>query len=405
MAKPNKDKISPERKSAFEKLKIATDRRAILCLDGGGMRGILTIQLLKKLEEIAGIPCYDLFDMVSGTSTGAIIAGLITSGRSAIQIEQMYMALVTKVFDRKFLGNRFINPPAFSKEHYRQLLKETVDDITLEAACAKHDLDLMITAQDISAAEETFFSCFKQDDGTFYGTYKDVLLRAVMEATMSAPTYFYPLERFLDGGTTTYNNPALAAFMEAVSYSNAQKKPELSSYPISSITLFSFGTGISRKFIKPEETIDPHGVDIAFWLNWIMDQTGQDASAMQTNVFRSPMIAKTIDFRRFQISLDPAAIQRLPNIDSLDPHKYGSEWLHNLSEGILGKIDMADTTKFDLMQIIGQQMAKYIVDTGNNFQKDLTDIHNNDQLVTFFGDIDRIKKQMSTAKWLDGFVA
>ncbi len=405
MAKPNKDKMTPARKQAFDKLKISPDRRVILCLDGGGMRGILTIQLLKKLEEVAGIPCYDLFDMVSGTSTGAIIAGLITSGRTAIQIEEMYIALVTKVFDKKLLGNRFINPPAFTKEHYRQLLKDAVADITLEAACAKYDLDLMITAQDISAAEETFFSCFKQEDGSYYGTYKGVLLRAVMEATMSAPTYFYPLERFLDGGTTTYNNPALAAFMEAVSYSNAQKKPELSEYPISSVTLFSFGTGISRQFIKPQETIDPHGIDIVFWLNWIMDQTGQDASAMQTNVFRSPMIAKTIDFRRFQISLDPAAIQKLPNIDTLDPNKYGSEWLHDLSEHILGGIDMADITKFDLMQIIGQQMAQYIVNTGNNFQKDLTDARNNDQLVSFFGDIDRIKKQMSTPKWLDGFVA
>ena len=405
MAKPFKDQMKPERKAAFEKLNIPLNRRAILCLDGGGMRGILTIQLLKKLEEIAGIPCYQLFDMVSGTSTGAIIAGLITSGRSAVQIEQMYIALVTKVFDRKFLGNRFVNPPAFSKEHYRDLLKETVADITLENACRLHDLDLMITAQDIAAAEETFFSCFKQDDGSYYGTYKDVLLRAVMEATMSAPTYFYPLERFLDGGTTTYNNPALAAFMEAVSYSNAQKKPELSEYPISSITLFSFGTGISRHFIKPEETIDPHGVDIVFWLNWIMDQTGQDASAMQTNVFRSPMIAKTIDFRRFQISLDPASIKKLPNIDTLDPHKYGSEWLHDLSERILGRIDMADITKFDLMQIIGQQMAEYIVRVGNNFQKDLTDARCNDLLVSFFGDVDRIKKQMSTPKWLDGYVS
>src|SRR5437868_3157978 len=316
MAKPNKENLSPARKQAFDNLKIPYEHRAILSLDGGGMRGILTIQLLKKLEELAGIPCYELFDMVAGTSTGAIISGLITSGRSAIQIEEMYINLVTQVFDKKFLGNRFINPPAFSKKHYRELLKDAIDDITLEAACRRHDLDLMITAQDIAAAEETFFSCFKQADDSYYGTYKGALLRAVMEATMSAPTYFYPLERFLDGGTTTYNNPSLGAFMEAVSYSTSDKKPESSAYQLDNITLFSFGTGISRQFIKPEETIDPKGIDIKFWLNWIMDQTGQDASAMQVNTFRSPMIRKTIDFRRFQISLDPTSINKLPNIRS-----------------------------------------------------------------------------------------
>lgn len=262
----------------------------------------------------------------------------------------------------------------------------------------------MITSQDISAAEETFFSCFKQDDGSYYGTYKDVLLRAVMEATMSAPTYFYPLERFLDGGTTTYNNPALAAFMEAVSYSCADKS-KTSAYPISSITLYSFGTGISRQFIKPEETLDPHGIDIKFWLNWIMTQTGQDASAMQVNTFRSPMIRRTIDFRRFQISLDPAAIKKLPNTDSLDPLKYESIWLHDLSEHTLDNIDMADVTKFDLMKVIGEQTAEYVVRSGNNFKGDLIDDRNNDELVTFFGDIDRIRKQMSNPRWIDAFTA
>lgn len=405
MPKSNLNKISPARKQAFDNLGIDPMKRVILCLDGGGMRGILTIQLLKKFEAIAGIPCYELFDMVSGTSTGGIIAGLITMGHSAVDIETMYINLVTEVFDKKSLGNRFINPPAFSKEKYRTLLKGIVKDITLEDACQLNDLDLMLTAQDISASEETFFSCFKQDDGTFYGTYKGVLLRSVMEATMSAPTYFYPLERFLDGGTTTYNNPALAAFMEAVSYSRPDKMVDLSAYQLSEITLFSFGTGISRQFIKPTQTINPHGIDVVFWLNWLMTHTGQDASAMQVNAFRSPMVAQTIDFRRFQISLDPAAINKIPNIGSLDEHKYQSKWLHDLTEDILANIDMADVTKFDLMQVIGQQMAEYIVQTGNNFKKDLVDDRYNDLLVTTSGDISRIQTQMSSPEWLDGFKA
>lgn len=405
MAKPNLEKISPSRKQAFENLDIDPRKRIILCLDGGGMRGILTIQLLKKFEEIAGIPCYELFDMVAGTSTGGIITGLITTGHTAVEIEKMYINLVTKVFDKKNLGNRFVNPPAFTKEEYRSLLKGIVKDISLEDACRLNDLDVMITAQDISASEETFFSCFKQDDGTYYGTYKQVLLRAVMEATMSAPTYFYPLERFLDGGTTTFNNPALAAFMEAVSYSRADKISSLSAYQLTDITLYSFGTGISRQFIKPTDTINPHGIDVVFWLNWLMTHMGQDASAMQVNAFRSPMIGQTIDFRRYQISLDPTAINKIPNIDSLDEYKYGSKWLHDLNEEILGNIDMADVTKFDLMKIIGQQLAEYIVQSGNNFKKDLIDNRCNDLLVTASGDIARIQKQMSSPEWLDNFIA
>lgn len=405
MAKPTGDRMEAARLQAFKNLNISPDHRAILSLDGGGMRGILTIQLLKKLEAIAGIPCYQLFDMVAGTSTGAIIAGLITTGHDAIDIEQKYIALVTEVFDKRRLGNRFVNPPAFTKELYRQRLREIIKDLTLAQACATTDIDLMITSRDIAAAEETFFSCFKQSDGTYYGTYKDILLRAAMEATMSAPTYFYPLERFVDGGTTTYNNPSLAAFMEAVSYSTPDRNENSSGYKLSAITLFSFGTGVSREFLQPEAAINPHGIDIAFWLNWLMTANGQDASAMQIDTFRSPMIKNVIDFRRFQISLDPTAIGQIPNIGTLDENKYHTQWLHDLKEDVLGNIDMADTTRFDLMQIIGQQLAEFIVSSGNGFKADFVDANNRDKLVTAFGDIARIQKQLSTAQWIDGFKA
>ncbi len=403
MAKPNGENITTARRKAFEKLNIPLTSRAILCLDGGGIRGILTIQLLKKLEEIAGIPCYELFDMVAGTSTGGIIASLITTGHAAADIEEMYEELVTKVFEKKFLRGRFLFPPAFTKNNYRGILKKLMGDITLEKACALHDLDLMITASDVSAGEETFFSCFKQEDGSYHGTYKGVLLRAAMEATMSAPTYFYPMERFLDGGTTTYNNPSLAAFIEATSYSADKNK--FPTYSISEISLLSFGTGMSRQFKTYRQTIRPRGLAITFWLHWIMNQTGQDASMMQVNTFRSPVFKKILDMRRFEISLDHTALKKLENTGTLNEKKYGTAWLHELNSKVLNNIDLADTTKFDLMKIIGEQMAKYIVSTGNNFQSDLVNENENDVLVSFFGDIDSIKKQMSDPKWIDKSLA
>lgn len=87
--------------SALKNLGIPLDNKVILSIDGGGMRGILTIQLLKKLEAIAGSPCYEWCDMVAGTSTGAIIASLMLKKKNAKQIEELYMELVSKVFTKR----------------------------------------------------------------------------------------------------------------------------------------------------------------------------------------------------------------------------------------------------------------------------------------------------------------
>ena len=408
MAKPNGSDIDPKRAEAFKKLNIDINDRAILALDGGGMRGILTIQLLKKIEEVAGIPCYELFDMVAGTSTGGIIAGLIVKGKTAEQIEQLYEELINEVFHKRPIGNRFINPPQYSKKKYRERLKDIAGyKVTLEDACSEHDIDLMITSRDMAAAEETFFTCFKQKNGTWHGTYKDVLLRAVMETTMSAPTYFYPLERFVDGGVTTHNNPSLGAFVEAISYSTP--KDDEGNYPpgaysLRNITVYSMGTGATQKFIKPDKTLNPEGVDISFWLDWLINETNEDASAVQENMFRSVLMQNSVVYKRYQISLDPKALKMLENTNELDKNIYGSEWLWDVTEKTMGHIDMADMTHFKLMLVIGKQMAKYIMDSGNCFKSDLVK-NGRDELVTTHGDVERIREQMKNPDWLDNYKA
>ncbi len=75
--------LTREQLRAYEALGIDPKNRIIISLDGGGIRGILTLQLLKKIEEIAGLKINQFCDMLAGTSTGAIIAGLMAFGLSA----------------------------------------------------------------------------------------------------------------------------------------------------------------------------------------------------------------------------------------------------------------------------------------------------------------------------------
>jgi len=81
--------------------------KRILALDGGGIRGAVTIGFLKKIEHILrerhGNPSLvlsDYFDLVGGTSTGAIIATLLALGKPTEEIEGLYRTLGPKIFEK-----------------------------------------------------------------------------------------------------------------------------------------------------------------------------------------------------------------------------------------------------------------------------------------------------------------
>lgn len=69
----------------------------ILCLDGGGAKGFYTLGVLKEIEGMLGCPLYQKFDLVFGTSTGAIIASLVALGYSVDDIHALYKEYVPSV--------------------------------------------------------------------------------------------------------------------------------------------------------------------------------------------------------------------------------------------------------------------------------------------------------------------
>lgn len=78
----------------------------ILALDGGGAKGFYTLGVLKEVEAMLGCPLYKRFDLVFGTSTGAIIASLIALGYEVDQIHTLYTAHMPRIMSSRSASKR-----------------------------------------------------------------------------------------------------------------------------------------------------------------------------------------------------------------------------------------------------------------------------------------------------------
>jgi predicted acylesterase/phospholipase RssA len=94
----------------------------VLALDGGGAKGFYSLGVLREVEAMVGQPLHESFDLIFGTSTGAIIAALIGLGRSIEEIHGLYRDHVPRIMKKK-------RPSEKSKA-----LAELSDDVFRDAA-------------------------------------------------------------------------------------------------------------------------------------------------------------------------------------------------------------------------------------------------------------------------------
>ncbi len=105
----------------------------ILSIDGGGIRGVYPAHILRCIEERLKINLFETFDMIAGTSTGAIIAAGIASGLNAEILESLYVADGEKIFRkndffwfakkiRSLLSGMFVS--AFDNNHLKAVLEK-----------------------------------------------------------------------------------------------------------------------------------------------------------------------------------------------------------------------------------------------------------------------------------------
>lgn len=209
------------------------DNYNILSLDGGGIRGLILLKQLIVLEKMLGCPLYKKFDLISGTSTGGIIAVLLSLGYSCEELLDLYLVHGKNIFKRKWY--RFgIFRPKYSDKYFNEMILNYVGNKTLKDTIT----DILITGYNATKNDKILFKSRKAkvDDNYNYSLYD------VLRSTTSAPTFFRPhyIEKeqshFVDGGLVI-NNPALISWIEALEYTDYNDKINILSFSTGSIEL------------------------------------------------------------------------------------------------------------------------------------------------------------------------
>jgi hypothetical protein len=219
---------------AYERRQLPAGPKKLLALDGGGIRGVLSIEILAAIESRLrdrhgpGLVLADYFDYIGGTSTGAIIAAALAFGKPVSEVRRKYQALGARIFKRRLLPRRL-------RSLYRDgpLTRELVDFFGADRTMGDPELRtllLLVLHNSITDSVWPLSNCTRAKYNRADRYLKDpsdrnldLPLTTLIRGSTAAPVYFPPQPLqvgsnpflFQDGGVTPFNNPAALMFLMA----------------------------------------------------------------------------------------------------------------------------------------------------------------------------------------------
>jgi uncharacterized protein len=204
--------------------------KRILSLDGGGIRGLISLQILKRVERMLReathnprLKLADWFDFIGGTSTGAIIASCLALGLEVRQIEAFYLHCAREMFRSASLIERLWY--RYEKDRLCCKLREIFGPETTLGSERIGTLLLLMMRNATTASTWPISNNPRAvyNDPARANCNLRLPLWQLVRASTAAPAYF-PAERirvgsrpflFQDGGVTPFNNPAFQMFLMA----------------------------------------------------------------------------------------------------------------------------------------------------------------------------------------------
>jgi patatin-like phospholipase len=269
--------------------------KRLLALDGGGIRGLISLGYLGRIEEMLrkrfgkdDLVLSDYFDLIGGTSTGAIIATMLSLGFPVGRIRDLYRAVGRDAFRPQ----RYWSGPLgralkarFQETPLENLLKTFLGEQTLSSPAVR--TGLMIVAK--RADTGSVWSLVNIPGQKFYEMNKNLRLWQVVRSSTAAPTYFNPQyisdvgegeeAVFVDGGVSMHNNPALQLLFVATLEGYGLQWP----LGENNLLLCSIGTGSFFHLPKKEQLRNYNNLQ---WAGLAVSQLMHDASELNQTVLQ-----------------------------------------------------------------------------------------------------------------------
>jgi uncharacterized protein len=262
--------------------------RRLLAIDGGGLLGLIPAEALilmeQQLNQITGTqkPLCDRFDLIGGTSTGAILAAGLAKGLSATELRDFYLQYGRDIFAKSLLPVRLWHK--YPSQPLEKHLKDVLGESTALASSTLKTMVLIVT-KNTTLGNDWFFT--NNPKSKFFANNSGLPLWQVVRASTAAPTYFPPQTisvpddagkkqkyDFIDGGVSSYNNPALQVFLEAT-------VPQYGiGWPMGAdgLMLISLGTGFNSVAIQAGKA---SGYWVLDWARYLIKEMMNEANLQQ----------------------------------------------------------------------------------------------------------------------------
>ena len=294
----------------------------VLAIDGGGSKGMFAVGALIELEEQLDQPCREVFDLVYGTSVGAIIAGLIATGRSAREIYRWFLKEIPGIMGQRKAHQRSRVLRRVANEMFGRQRFADVDDVML---------GIVVTRMD--EARPMIYKTTREQaikgKPSFVPGWGATLADAIVASCAARPYFDVALVPTDDGdipsidGGFVANNPCLHALIEAI---------HLLRQPPDQVTALSVGVGS-----YPERRPSGIGKLVKRWwptqlLETILDANGADTERLIDLLFKEDVrisrVNRAYSEPRYETSFlesDPDKLKFMARLGRTEVREHASE--------------------------------------------------------------------------------